>query len=231
MSGQSAGMQIPNQNMFAPQPQSFNQQYGQQQNMGGDIYPRYGQFQNQQPMQQQVQPMQQPNNGLLQTFGGGQLGYRQPMQQQMQQPVQQPAPSLLNQQIPSVQQAPMQQPVNALLPAMSTPPLRPNTPQPTFTPSPDMPFGGVGGRPFASQQTPEDYQQMQDYYAQDARDQAEMVRRMQEQVGGAQPLLPIRSAPVAQSLPTTTARAKPAPRIAPRPSPRPAPKKARVRAK
>lgn len=106
MSGQAQPMQMPSQD-YGMQPQGFNQSFGYNQQPSFDSQPRYGQFQNQQPMQP-VQPMQQPNFGLLQTFGNNQLGYRQeaPVQQLMQ-----PAPSLLNQQLPGIQQAPMQQPV------------------------------------------------------------------------------------------------------------------------
>jgi hypothetical protein len=79
------------------------------------------------------------------------------------------------------------------------------TPTPTPKPAPTPIIQQTTGVP-----NPEDYQRMQDYYAQDARNQAEMVRRMQERMGGVQPLLPNMSAPVTQSLPTTTAP-KPAP--------------------
>lgn len=84
------------------------------------------------------------------------------------------------------------QPLNPLRPSPSMPfnGLPQSMPQPTFTPSTGMPFGGVGGRPFASQQTPEDFQRMQDYYAQDAINQG--IRANQGMpMGGAQQPAPI----------------------------------------
>ena len=103
-------------------------------------------------------------------------------------------PSLLNQQIPTAMQptfVPKQsnpftvdampqptfqprvpnvniEPMNPLYPFGNTGgPFPAPMPQPTFSPSDGMPFGGIGGRPFASQQTPEDFQRMQDYRNQD----------------------------------------------------------------
>jgi hypothetical protein len=68
--------------------------------------------------------------------------------------------------------------------------------QPTFTSSPGMPFGGVGGRPFASQQTPEGYQAMQDYYAQDRINQANRGRPPMQQQPMQQPMQQFQQAQV-----------------------------------